>query len=756
MIISFTLSAQDKFAQLGQELASPNTYRTASGAPGHEYWQQKGDYKIKIFLDDNNQKILGEEIITYTNNSPDNLTYLWLQLDQNVRSKESDTHILKESSMDDNLSTDFIKRLTPDFDGGFNIEYVKDKSDLPLDYIINKTMMKINLTKPLKTGGKYSFKIKWSYNINDRLEIGGRSGYEYFEKDDNYLYTIAQFFPRMCVYDDVTGWQNKQFLGRGEFTLSFGDYEVEITVPSDHLIAATGTLQNESEVLSSRQIERLNKARIEFKQPVIIATQSEAEGREKDKSKNTKTWKFKADNVRDFAFASSRKFIWDAMAHKSGDKTVMAMSMYPKEGNPLWEKYSTKAVAHTLKWYSNYTFDYPYPVAWSINADRIGMEYPMICFNFGRCEEDGTYTERTKYGMIGVIIHEVGHNYFPMIVNSDERQWTWMDEGLNSYLQYLTEQQWERNYPSRRGPANKIVDYMKGDKSRISPIMTNSESIFQFGNNAYAKPATALNILRETIVGRDLFDQAFKEYSNRWKFKNPTPSDFFRSIEDATAVDLDWFWRAWFYTTDHVDISLTSVKHFVADPSDPNSKYELVKEKREKTEQNISVLRNKKLVDIYSDDDPTILDFYSNYDKDSPDAFTMMKYNKEQESMSDKDSSTSNTKDHFYEVVFDNVGGNPMPVIIQMVYKDGTTKEIRFPAEIWRYNNTTFTKVIRSTKEIESIILDPYLETADVDRSNNYYPQRSEPNRFEIFKNKEGENEENPMQRANRIKTIRP
>lgn len=755
-VLSLSLVGQDKFSQLGQDLASPNTYRTASGAPGHEYWQQKGDYKIKLILDDENQRIYGEETITYTNNSPDILNYLWLQLDQNMRSKDSDTHRLKSSSMDDKVSTNFIENLEPDFDGGFKIEYVKETNGQDLDYVINKTMMKVNIPKPMRSGDKYSFKVKWWYNINDRMAIGGRSGYEYFEKDDNYLYTIAQFFPRMCVYDDITGWQHKQFLGRGEFTLSFGDYEVEITVPADHLVAATGELQNDSDVLTSEQRSRYKKAKSEFSQPVIIATQAEAEEREKSKSSKTKTWKFKADNVRDFAFASSRKFIWDAMAHKSGDKTVMAMSMYPKEGNPLWEKFSTKAVAHTLKWYSHYTFDYPYPVAWSINADKIGMEYPMICFNFGRCEEDGTYTQRTKYGMIGVIIHEVGHNYFPMIVNSDERQWTWMDEGLNTYLQYLTEQQWERNYPSRRGPANKIVDYMKGDKSRISPIMTNSESIFQFGNNAYAKPATALNILRETVVGRDLFDDAFREYSQRWMFKNPTPSDFFRSIEDATAVDLDWFWRSWFYTTDHVDLAMTSVKHFVADPSDPGKRYEVVKAKRENTETNISVLRNKELDDIYSDDDPTIIDFYSTYDPEQPDAIDMDQYNRTKESMKEEEEALLNTTKHFYEIEFENVGGNPMPAIIQVTYSDGSTEDMKFPAEIWRYDNTTFKKVIQSDKVVTSIVLDPYLETADVDRSNNYFPAKSEPSRFEVFKQRERGQQENPMQRANRIKTIRP
>ena len=561
------LSAQNpnlnynKFKQLYEELPDPNAYRTASGAPGPEYWQQKADYNIKVRLDDGTQRIYGEETITYTNNSPDPLNYLWLQLDQNVRAEDSDSYLVRTGSLPERVSTQALGRFINPFDGGFKIDHIKHNGvDLP--HTVVKTMMRVDMPATLMPGQTFSFDIKYWYNINDRMQIGGRSGYEYFEKDDNYLYTIAQFFPRMCVYNDVDGWQNKQFLGSGEFTLPFGDYHVEITVPEDHLVAATGTLSNAKKILSAEHYKKFESAKSAFEQPVIIATQAEAETREQIKATKEKTWIFDATNVRDFAFASSRKFIWDAMAVKLGNgTTTMAMSMYPKEGNPLWEKYSTKVVAHTVKWYSHFTVDYPYPVAWSISAAQIGMEYPMICFNYGRCEEDGTYSRRTKYGMIGVIIHEVGHNWFPMIINSDERQWTWMDEGLNTFVQYLTEQQFEPNYPSRRGPAHKITNYMGGDKENISPIMTNSESILQFGANAYAKPATALNILRETVMGREIFDMAFKEYAERWAFKHPTPADFFRTMEDASAVDLDWFWRGWFYTTDNTDMAIKNVRY---------------------------------------------------------------------------------------------------------------------------------------------------------------------------------------------------
>ncbi|MFN5292560.1 MAG: M1 family metallopeptidase, partial [Flavobacteriia bacterium] len=558
---STTLLAQTKFAQLDQLLPTPNNYRAASGAPGHAYYQQKADYKMTLVLDDAKQRLDGVETITYTNNSPDPLAYLWLQLDQNIYNLDSDSKIIEVEKMENFKSVSDLRKRDFYYDGGFKIERITNMSGQPMKYFINKTMMRIDLAKPLLPGQNISFQIKWWYNINDRMQVGGRSGYEYFETDQNYLYTIAQFFPRMCVYNDVTGWQNKQFLGRGEFTLPFGDYEVSITVPADHIVAATGECQNYASILTAEQRKRYEQAK-KSDSPVIIVTQAEAEAAEKNKAQKTKTWVYKATNVRDFAFASSRKFIWDAQKQTVGNKDILCMSYYPKEGNPLWERYSTKLVAHTIKTYSKYTVNYPYPVAISVHSKWIGMEYPMICFNGGRPEADGTYSEGEKYGMWGVIIHEVGHNFFPMIINSDERQWTWMDEGLNTFVQYLTEQEWERDYPSRRGPAYMIADYMRGDVSGISPIMTNSESIKQFGNNAYGKPATALNILRETVMGRELFDYAFKTYCERWAFKHPTPADFFRTMEDASAVDLDWFWRGWFYSTDHVDIALTDVKWF--------------------------------------------------------------------------------------------------------------------------------------------------------------------------------------------------
>lgn len=748
-VLSF---GQNKFAQLGTELPTPNEYRNAAGAPGHGYYQQKADYKIAVTLDDATQRIKGEETITYTNNSPDKLEYLWIQLDQNVRAEDSDSKLINVEKMEDFRSIGDVERKLFDFDGGFKIESVTSTSGSDMKYAINKTMLRVDLPKPLGPNSSVSFKIKWWYNINNRMKIGGRSGYEYFEEEENYLYTIAQWFPRMCVYNDVEGWQNKQFLGRGEFTLPFGDYEVSITVPSDHLVAATGELQNASSVLSAEQRNRLKKAS-SSDEPVFIVTQEEAEKAEKTKEKGLKTWTFKAKNVRDFAFASSRKFIWDAQGVEWNGKKTMAMSFYPKEGNPLWERYSTKLVAHTIKTYSKYTIDYPYPVAISVHSKWIGMEYPMICFNGGRPEADGTYSERTKYGMWGVIIHEVGHNFFPMIINSDERQWTWMDEGLNTFVQYLTEQEWERGYPSRRGPAHLITNYMKGDKSHISPIMTNSESIWQFGNNAYGKPATALNILRETVMGRELFDYAFKTYCERWVFKHPTPADFFRTMEDASAVDLDWFWRAWFFTTDHVDISLDEVNWFELNTMNPDVEFPKQKQREEAADKFVGDTRNKTSIkETVNERDGDIDDFYAKRDPYAVDKLHRKNYEDFKEKLSPEQLELLNSGKQFYELNFSNIGGIPMPIILQFTFTDGTDQLIHIPAEIWRRHEEKVSKVFIFDKQVASVHMDPFLETADTDVSNNHWPERQIPTRFELFREKN--TGENPMQRQKRLEEM--
>ena len=602
---------------------------------------------------------------------------------------------------------------------------MKDLNNKNLNYSIVSTMMRIDLEKPMSTGDSYTFKIKWSYEINDRMKLGGRGGYEYFPKDGNFSYTIAQWFPRMAVYDDKEGWQNKQFLGRGEFALAFGDYELNITVPADFVVAATGSLQNPEEVLTKKELERYEKAKQTFDKPVIITTQEEAIKKENNPIKNkTKTWRYKAEMVRDVAFAASRKFIWDAMAVKLDNYTPLAMSYYSKEGNPLWEKESTKAVAYTLKTYSKHTIEYPYPVAISVHAASIGMEYPMICFNFGRPNEDGTYSDATKWRMISVIIHEVGHFFIPMIINSDERQWTWMDEGLNTFVQSLTQKEYYKDMPLRRGTAESIVDYMRSPKDMLRPIMTNSEQIAsrEFGANAYGKPASALSVLRETIMGPELFDYAFKEYSRRWAFKHPDPADFFRTMEDASAIDLDWFWRGWFYSTDNVDVSVEGVKWFkmknVDKPFENKAKVENKEIKGKKNQ---------------SDDPKYAMPF-----EPSEFYFSSTNKNEYREFMNQVDDDKikmQNSNKNFYEVTFENKGGLVTPLIIEWTYEDGSIEIEKLPAEIWRLNETVVSKVFVKDKIVKNIKLDPNKETADVNMDDNNFPRLELKSDFEKFTN---------------------
>jgi hypothetical protein len=737
-------SPSDKFKQLEEILPTPNEQRAASGAPGRSYWQQRADYQINVELDDVNQRIIASETITYHNQSPDTLNYLWLQLDQNIWKQDSDSRLTQTAPNTlERMPLFQIENLlyARGFDGGYRITAVRDAKGAPLKHTIVKTMMRVDLPQPLASGASTTFSVDWNYNINDQRKIGGRTGYEFFPKDGNYLYEIAHWFPRMAAYNDVSGWQHKQFLGAGEFTLEFGNYRVSITVPDDHIVASTGVLQNPNAVLTAAQRQRFEQART-AKNPVLIVTPAEALANETHKPAGKKTWVYHADNVRDFAFASSRKFIWDAQGHNVEGNRVMAMSYYPKEGNPLWERYSTHSIIHTLNVYSRYSFNYPYPIAISVNGPVGGMEYPMICFNGPRPQEDGTYSAGTKYGLISVIIHEVGHNYFPMIVNSDERQWTWMDEGLNSFLQYLAEQEWEENYPSWRGEPQNIREYMASENQ--VPIMTNSESALQFGNNAYGKPATALNVLRETILGRELFDFAFKQYSQRWKFKRPMPADFFRTMEDASGVDLDWFWHGWFYTTDHVDISIERVRLFQPFTGNPElDKAARMKERNEEP-QTLSQERNKNLPKRV-DEFPSLRDFYNTYDELVVTERDRAQYQQFLQALTPRERELLQTGLNFYIVDLKNIGGLVSPVIFDIEYTDGTHELMRIPAEIWRYNNTEVSKLITTNKEIRTISLDPRLETADVDMANNSFPRRPVKSRFQIFKEQQ-QGPPNPMQ----------
>ena len=713
----------NNFKQLYEEFSTPNRFRTASGAPGIDYYQQQVDYIMNIELDDQNKKLYGEETITYTNNSPDELSYLWLQLDQNIRKKDAPALEKNTSSFAamENVESFVEETFKEPFDGGFNIQYVKDSNGKPLRHVINQTMMRVDLPTPLKSGQQYVFSVKWWYNINNHVIDRARSGYEYFPEDDNRVYVIAQFFPRLAVYNDVEGWQNYQFWDNGEFALNFGNYEVNITVPEDHIMEATGELQNPKEVLSKVELQRYKKALNTFDEPVLIVNQEEAQIKEATKATKKSIWKFKAQNVRDFAFASSRRFIWDMMAVKVGNKNVIASSLYPKEGNPLWEEYSTKVVAHTLKVYSKYTFDYPYPKAVSVHSKNQGMEYPMICWNHGRPNEDGTYSDKVKYGMISVIIHEVGHNYFPMIVNSDERQWGWMDEGLDTFVQYLTEQEFEPNYPSRRGDPSKVIRYMSGDQDFISPIMSNPENIFQLGPNAYGKPATALNILRETIMGEELFDYAFKTYSQRWMFKHPSPEDFFRTMEDASAVDLDWFWRGWFYSTDVVDIGVKSLKRFYISSKPSKQVDDAV------SEYGMTSDLLPDMVFMIDEDSESFSEELKNNEMNSEVLKNYLEENKA--TLSGK-----TLPKYFYEIEFEKPGGIVMPIIVEYSYADGTKEQVTYPVQVWRKNPKSVTKRITSNKEIVKVVIDPKAKTADVNLSNNSWPKEEIKSDFDKFK----------------------
>ena len=708
---------ENKFKQLYEEFMTPNNYRTASGAPGNLYYQQKVDYNMDIILDEKKNKIFGEAKITYHNNSPDDLTYLWIQLDQNIRKSDSPALLKNPSSAPEvEVASTFLKKyLIEPFDGGFNIEYLKEIDGKKLHYKINNTMMLVYLNKSLKSGEQLEFKIKWNYLINNHVPERTRSGFEYFPEDDNNSYVIAQFYPRLAVYNDVEGWQNYQFWFNGEFALNFGDYNVSITVPDDHIMEATGELQNPKEVLSKIEYKRYKDAFNSFDKPILIVTEEEARVKEKIKSEKTRKWKFSAKNVRDFAFATSRKFIWDMMSVKVNNKNIIASSLYPKEGNPLWEEYSTKVVAHSLKTYSKYTFDYPYPKAVSVHAKNQGMEYPMICWNHGRPDKDGHYSDAVKFGMISVIIHEIGHNFFPMIVNTDERQWGWMDEGLNTFLQYLTEQEFMPNYPSRRGPAKKIIPYMSGNQDFIAPIMTNPENIYQLGPNAYGKPAAALNILREVIMGKELFDFAFKTFSNRWMFKHPIPEDFFRTMEDASAVDLDWFWRGWFYSTDVVDIGIKSFQRFYLS-SLPGNKIS-----EEFLKYGYSPQQITDVIYMISEKDKVFND--ENFKLEKMDSIYDFKQMIKDE-FSTQDNKLLKKGKYFYQIEFEKPGGLVMPVIVEFNYKDGSKKIIKYPVQIWRKNENSFKKFIVSEKEIVKVKIDPYEQTADVNLKIIHGPEK--------------------------------
>jgi hypothetical protein len=758
---------EDKFRQLDEVLPTANIYRTAGGEPGHAYWQQQVSYDITVRLIEKKRRIEASERITYTNNSPDTLRFLWLQLDQNIFRQDSIAELtqtfadrsswrgskLKDGEEDKppQISIDELRRqqFLTDHEAGYEITAVRG-NDKNLAYTIVGTLMRIDLAQPLKPGQLVEFVVDFAFNIMEEDAVWARAGYEHFPDDKrkggNDIFLLAQWFPRLHAYTDYEGWTNKEFLGSGEFTLEFGDYNVELTVPADHIVSATGVLQNPDEVLTPTQRKRLEQAET-ADQPVFIVTPKEALNNEKEATKDTRTWRFDAKNVRDFAWVSSRKFIWDAQGYQQGGDVqpqVMAMSFYPKEGEPLWSKYSTAAVIHTMKVYSRFSFDYPYPVAQSVNGPVGGMEYPMITFNGPRTDEqdDGerTYSQSEKRFLVGVVIHEVGHIYFPMTVNSDERQWTWMDEGLNSFLDAMASLEWDPDIPWKVEPRD-MVDYMKSDHQ--VPIMTQSDSVLRLGPNAYGKPTAALMILRETILGRELFDFAFKEYSRRWRFKRPTPADFFRTMEEASGVDLDWFWRGWFYSTDHVDLSIDRIWKLRLDTKDPDIDFERRRQEEKEKPSSVIVERNREERELWVEANPKIRDFYDENDRFTVTNVERNEYGAFLQDLEDWEAAALeralDEDKHYYVLEFSNLGGLVMPLLLQLTYDGDETEMMRIPAEIWRRNAKVVQKLIVTDRELTQVVIDPRWETADVDMENNHYPRRIIPSRIEVFKSPDQE-----------------
>lgn len=753
---------RDAFRQLEDEdWPSPNRERRATGAPGPDYWQQQVDYDIDIHLNERTNRLTGTETVTYTNNAPDELGFLWFLLDQN-RFRPDSMAVMTETvggggraagrvggAMPEGISEYAVRRrqrLESD-NLGFNITGVTDADGEPMDFTIVDTLMRIDLDDALTTGDSVTFTIEWNYNLIETQVVGGRAGWECFDEEHeggDCIYQIAQWFPRAAVFSDYEGWHNKAFLGRGEFALEFGDYNVSITVPQDFIVSATGELQNPEEVLTDAQISRLDEARTSD-EPVFIVTPDEALQNERRGTRSEATWEFAAENVRDFAWAGSRKFIWDAQGiEQDGEGEapdfVMAMSFYPNESEPLWSTWSTRAVEHTIAVYNEFAFPYPYPTAQSVAGPQGGMEYPMITFNggtYGRPSVDDddnlTYSLGSKRGLIGVIIHEIGHIYFPMVVNSDERQWTWMDEGLNSFLQFQAERQWEEDHPVRRGDPHTITSYMSSTNQM--PIMTQSDSILQFGANAYSKPTIALVVLRETVLGRELFDEAFRTYSRRWRFRRPTPYDFFRTMEEVSGVDLDWYWRGWFYSTDHVDISLDRVIEGTFNTENPE--IENARERAEYLAQpdSLTEVRNvEEGIEFYADSNPEVRDFYSSNDRFTTTNRERESYESTIEGLQDWQVDMLNSDERIYYLDFTNEGGLVMPIILEFTFADGGTEMVRIPAEVWRYNPENLTWTYMTDREVVSVELDPLWETADADRSDNYFPPRIEPSRLEIYR----------------------
>ncbi|GAK32389.1 glutamyl aminopeptidase [alpha proteobacterium Q-1] len=721
----------DAFRQLEEQWPGPNSIRAASGAPGHEYWQQYVHYKIDVRLDDANKRIEGRNEMRYENRSPDRLSYLWLQLDQNRFKPHSTSQESLSDPLAGRLSYARLRemRLIESGDFGYQIKAVTDQNGKALPTMITDSMMRVDLPQPLAPGASTSLIIDYQYNILSAKELSNRTAYEILQ-DGSPNYFISMWYPRLAAYTDYGGWITKAFL-YGEPAIDFADFDVSITVPETFTLAATGVLQNPDKVLSRTQRQRLEQAETAQK-PLFIITPDEAAENAVRQADSEVIWHYKAENVRDFAFAAAPGFIWDAQGYETADgRMVMAQSLYPAEGEPLWSRYSTPAIIQTFETYGRMAMDYPWPHATSINAPiRSGMEYPMLAANAPRPEKDGTYSRRTKYGLIGVVIHEVGHNWFPMIVNSDERHWLWMDEGLNSFLDELALAEFDPDAPLRSEPRD-LAERMT--RPNQVPIMTQSDAYINRGITGYAKVSAALTILRETVMGREAFDFAFREYVRRWAFKRPQPADFFRTMEDASGIDLDWFLRGWFYSTDHVDISLDQITLATIDTKNPDVEAEWKRAQKAEAPRSITLQRDEGM-ERRTDREPHLRDFYNAHDE-----FTVAPSDrKASEKLIAKlepwEQELLALGSNLYFLDFSNKGGLVMPILLEITYEDGSTEKRPIPAEIWRSNQSHVTKLIITDQTIQSISIDPNLETADADMTNNHWPRKPVETRLELFK----------------------
>ena len=522
---------------------APNAIRTGAGAPGRGYWQQRVDYLIRASLDTVAQRVSGEERITYYNRSPDTLRYLWLQLDQNLfRSSSRGARLFDQDSRFGTKGAEGGVTLTKVLAPGHPAAGGRPAQPAArLKYHVNGTLMRVDLPRPLPPGGRQLLDIGWSFPFGPN---SNRMGLELI--DSSYVYEVAQWYPRLAVYDDVRGWNTEQYLGQGEFYLEYGSFDVSLTLPANMLVAATGTLQNPAQVLTPAQRTRLSRARSSDSTVVIRGKDEVGDPASRPLSRSgTLTWRFTADSVRDFAWAAARHFIWDA-AGANGGKTL-AMSFYPPSAEPVWNQ-STQYVRFAVENYSSW-LPYPYPVAINVNGIEGGMEYPMIVFCHNRTDGPALFS---------VTDHEIGHTWFPMIVGNNERLYAWMDEGFNTFMNYYN---WEKKYPgtyNRRGNPTIYIPFALS--GREEPVMTPADRIRgSLSVTAYTKPGLALILLRDRIIGPARFDAAFREYIRRWAYKHPTPADFFRTIEDGVGEDLSWFWRSWFHTTDRLDQAVDSV-----------------------------------------------------------------------------------------------------------------------------------------------------------------------------------------------------